>query len=91
MNEGLGELKCRRRFVLTEEAFLQFCNFTAAAGAFAHHLTGRSEQVLGSLDDLISSHQVSQHGADPVQKLLRGKLPALDLAQAVLPLGSQKR
>ena len=61
---------------------MQFCNFTAAARAFAHHLTGRSEQVLSSLDDLISSHQVSQHGADPVQKLLRGKLPALDLAQA---------
>ena len=70
---------------------MQFCNFTSAARAFAHHLTGRSEQVLGSLDDLISSHQVFQHGADPVQKLLWGKLPALDLAQAILPLGSQKR
>ena len=33
----------------------------------------------------------SQHSADPVQKLLRGKLPALDLAQAILPLDSQKR
>ena len=43
------------------------------------------------LDDLISSHQVFQHGADPVQKLLWSKLPVLNFPQAVLPLGSQKR
>ena len=70
---------------------MQFCNLTVTARAFAHHLTGRRKQVLSSLDDLISPYQVFQHGADPIQKLLRGKLPVLDFPQAVLPLGSQKR
>ncbi|EFC94632.1 hypothetical protein CLOSTHATH_07185, partial [Hungatella hathewayi DSM 13479] len=51
------------KIILTEEAFLQFYNFTAAVRAFAYHITGRGEQVLGSLDDLISPHQIFQHGA----------------------------
>ena len=70
---------------------MHFCNFTAAAGAFAHHLAGRGEQVLAALDDLIGPHQLLQHGGDLGHKVLRGQLAALDLAQPVLPLSGQQR
>ena len=69
---------------------MQLRHIAAAAGAFAHHFAGRSEQILGAFNHPIGSHQLFEHGTNPSHEILRGQLATLDLTQPVLPLSSQK-
>ena len=76
---------------LAEEALFALADLAAAAGAFADDLPAGGEQHLRAGDDLIGFHQLGEHIRNAGHELVRGKLAALHLLQAVFPFGGEKR